>query len=291
MASTEAISSDRIEALTPAHAEAVFPLSVEAGWNQTVADWRFMLGAGQGFGLRDGLGRWVGSAIALPLGPALSWLCMVLVARDQRRRGVGTQLLHSASAAVRAGGALAGLDATQAGRAVYLRLGFSDLYSISRWRLDGGGTPAPAPAGCAIRHLPADRLPAVIAFDEPRSRMRRGHVLRYLFTSAPDLAYVAERDGRVVGYALGRPGRTATQIGPVVADDSEVALSLVTHGAASVEPGILLDGPDRHRELSAWLRARGAVRERGFVRMILGEGDPALADAGRLYALAGAELG
>jgi hypothetical protein len=29
----------------------------------------------------------------------------------------------------------------------------------------------------------------------------------------------------------------------------------------------------------------------GFVRMILGEGDPALADAGRLYALAGAELG
>lgn len=291
MASTEAVSGDLVEALTSAHAEAVFPLSVEAGWNQTVADWRFMLGAGQGFGLRDGLGRWAGSAIALPLGPALSWLCMVLVARDQRRRGIGTGLLRSAIAAVRARDAAAGLDATEAGRPVYRPLGFSDLYPISRWRLDRGGSPEPAPVGCAVRHLPADRLPAVIAFDEPRSRMGRGHVLRYLFASAPDLAYVAERDGCVVGYALGRPGRTATQIGPVVADNNEVALSLVTHGAAAAGPGILLDGPDRHRGLAAWLRARGAVRERGFVRMILGGGDPALADAGHLYALAGAELG
>ena len=32
------------------HAEAVWPLSIEAGWNQNVADWRFMLGAGRGFG-------------------------------------------------------------------------------------------------------------------------------------------------------------------------------------------------------------------------------------------------
>lgn len=290
MASTEAVSGDLVQALTPADAEAVLPLSVEAGWNQTVADWRFMLGAGQGFGLRDGFGRWVGSAIALPLGPALSWLCMVLVARDHRRRGIGTRLLRSAIAAGRARGAPAGLDATAAGRTVYLPLGFSDLYPISRWRFERGGTPAPAPAGCSVRRLSADRLPAVIAFDEPRSGMGRGHVLGYLFASAPELAYVAELDGGVVGYALMRPGRTATQIGPVVADESEVALSLVTHGAAAAETGVLLDGPDRHRGLAAWLRARGAVRERGFVRMILGE-DPALADASHLYALAGAELG
>ena len=47
MASTEALDVVPIDA---DHCEAVWPLSIEAGWNQNVADWRFMLGAGRGFG-------------------------------------------------------------------------------------------------------------------------------------------------------------------------------------------------------------------------------------------------
>jgi len=41
-----------IEAIDASQCEAVLPLSVEAGWNQNIADWRFMLGAGRGFGFR-----------------------------------------------------------------------------------------------------------------------------------------------------------------------------------------------------------------------------------------------
>lgn len=281
----------RVEVLTAADAEAVFPLSVEAGWNQTVADWRFMLGVGEGFGVRDSSGRWAGSAIALPLGPALSWLCMVLVARRRRRRGIGTRLLQTSIDAVRSRGAVAGLDATELGRPVYLPLGFRDLLPISRWRLDRVVAPEPASPGCMIRRLQARDLPAVIAFDEPRSAMRRGHVLRYLFASAPDLAFIAENDGRLVGYGLGRPGRVAAQIGPVVADDEEAALALIGHGMAATEPGVLLDVPDRHHGLAGWLGTQRATRERGFVRMILGDREAALAEAEPIFALAGAELG
>lgn len=291
MASIEAPSRDRVEALTPAAAEAACALSVEAGWNQTVADWRFMLGAGDGFGARDPSGRWAGSAIALPLGPELSWLCMVLVARDQRRRGLGTRLLRQAIDAVRVTSAIAGLDATEHGRPVYLPLGFRDLYPISRWRLERTARAEPAPAGYTIRSLATRDMPAVIAFDQPRSAMRREPILRYLFASAPHLAFVVESHGRMVGYGLGRPGRAATQIGPVVADDGEAARSLVDHGIAAGGSGVLLDVPDRHRDLDEWLKAQGAVRERGFVRMILGDGDTALAHPGAIYALAGAELG
>lgn len=35
-----------IEPIDPGEAEAVWPLSIEAGWNQNVADWRFMLEQG-----------------------------------------------------------------------------------------------------------------------------------------------------------------------------------------------------------------------------------------------------
>ena len=32
-------------------AEAVWPLSIEAGWNQIEADWRLMIGSGRAFGI------------------------------------------------------------------------------------------------------------------------------------------------------------------------------------------------------------------------------------------------
>jgi GNAT superfamily N-acetyltransferase len=176
---------------------------------------------------------------------------MVLVARDQRRRGLGTDLLRRAIEAVRARGAAAGLDATEFGRPVYLPLGFRDRFSVSRWR---GGTvtrPEHPPGGYRIRPVNAKDLEAIIAFDEPLSAMRRGEILRYLFASAPDLAFIAEHENRIAGYALGRPGRTAMQIGPIVADDDAVAVSLAGHGLATAGLGALLDVPDRHRALTA----------------------------------------
>src|SRR3954470_9019285 len=101
-----------IEAIAADQCEAVWPLSIEAGWNQNVADWRFMLGAGRGFGLRNADGRWEASSLVLPLGDELAWISMVLVTKARRRGGVGTRLLKRCIADVQASGAVAGLDAT-----------------------------------------------------------------------------------------------------------------------------------------------------------------------------------
>ena len=49
----QVLTSCRSRRSIAAESEAVWPLSIEAGWNQNVADWRFMLGAGRGFGLRN----------------------------------------------------------------------------------------------------------------------------------------------------------------------------------------------------------------------------------------------
>ncbi len=280
---------ERAEAwLTPADAEGALPLSVEAGWNQTLDDWRFMLSDGEGIGLRDGTGRWIATAIALPLAPDLAWLCMVLVAKDQRRRGIGTRLLGKCIDHVRARGAAAGLDATELGRPVYIPLGFRDLYTISRWRLPEAALRPDGEIG-TVRAARLSDMEAIAAFDEARSSMRRRVVLHHLFRSAPQQALMVESGGRLLGYALGRPGRTAVQVGPVVADDEEVALALV----ARARPGtaMLIDVPDRHRRLARWLENQGAVRERGFTRMVLGPVPPGLDDPSRLFALAGPELG
>src|SRR4029077_19628989 len=97
MASTEALEVVPIEA---DHCEAVWPLSVEAGWNQNLADWRFMLIAGRGFGCRAADGRWEASSLFLPLGDRLAWISMVLVTSTRRRGGIGSRLLKRCIAEV-----------------------------------------------------------------------------------------------------------------------------------------------------------------------------------------------
>ena len=118
--------------LGPADADALTPLVAEAGWNQTPADWRLILGAGRGVGAVDADGRVVGTAAGLSLG-GVTWVSMVLVSAAHRRLGIATRLTR---AVLDAAGGPAALDATNLGRPVYHRIGFRDLYPLTRWRLD-----------------------------------------------------------------------------------------------------------------------------------------------------------
>jgi GNAT superfamily N-acetyltransferase len=274
--------------LGPEHAEALVALSAEAGWNQTAADWRFMLEQGRGLGMADGAG-WIASALTLPLGRHLAWISMVLTTKAWRGKGIGTHLLRRCIDMVRASGAAAGLDATEFGRPVYLPLGFVDRFTLTRWRLDRAPAARAAPARVRLRRVAASEMPALAVYDAPRSAMERGAILAHLQARAPYLAFVAEAEGEIAGFALGRDGRLAHHIGPVVAESEEVALALAAQAMAAASPPFIMDVPDRHAGLRAWLAASGATAPRGFTRMTLGE-VPGLAEPARLFAVCGPEL-
>ena len=279
MASTET----GITPIDAAESEAVWPLSIEAGWNQNVADWRFMLGAGRGFGLRGADGKWEASSLVLPLGEKLAWISMVLVTKTRRRGGVGTGLLKRCIAEVQARGAVAGLDATEQGRSIYLPLGFRDLYKISRWHFDGAKH---TPSTAGVRPMTAADLPAVLAYDRELSGMVRSELLTHLAARQPAMGFVAESGG----FVFGREGRAAYSIGPVIADNEATGLALIARAASSVPGPFIIDVPDAHRQIQAWLEHQGAVSPRGYVRMTLGSA-PGLDDPSHVFALAGPELG
>jgi len=281
----------RIERLEPAHAEGVAPLSVEAGWNQVAADWRLMIEEGRAFGIRAPSGPWIATALVLPLGPAIAWISMVLVTRPARRRGLGTRLLQRCLAEVAQQGVAAGLDATELGRPVYLPLGFRDVYPLSRWRLDPGRRSATEPPpGIRVRPASPADLPPILALDSAHSGFARAAILSHLLPRAPSLAHVAVcGDGSLAGYVLGRDGHAALHAGPLVADDEDIALALLSRAVDDARQPVILDVPDRHANVRGWLTAHGAIAPRGFMRMLRGSFPP-LDDASRLFALAGPEL-
>ncbi len=291
MGNTEAgIEASPIE---PEQAEAVWPLSVEAGWNQNLTDWRFMLSTGRGYGCLNTDGTWRASSLVLPLGHKLAWISMVLVTKASRRGGLGTGLLKRCIEEVRAADAVAGLDATEQGRPIYLGLGFSDLYKISRWHLDSVKAAAAVapPAGIALRPVALSDLPRLATYDRPLSGMERPTILAHLAIRQPGLAWVAETaPGKLAGFVLGREGRFATSIGPVVADSEAIALALISKVATSTQPPFIVDVPDAHAAVRSWLEGQGAVSPRAYVRMTLGAAK-GLDDPSHVFALAGPELG
>jgi GNAT superfamily N-acetyltransferase len=298
MAASDAAAGDAADAgtppvlrLQPGDAEGVWPLSVEAGWNQIGSDWRLMISAGSAFGIQDAAGRWIASALALPLGPHVSWISMVLVTQPARRQGHGTRLLRQCIAAVEATGRAMGLDATELGRPVYLPLGFRDLYAISRWSVPhAAGMPIDVPEGIAIRSARPQDLERLADCDRRCSGLERRAILANLLARAPHLALVADRgDGSLAGYSLGRDGHRATHVGPVMAEEQAVGLALVSRALAGARGPAILDVPDRHGHIREWLQSQGASVPRSFMRMLRGFA-PAVEDGSRIMAIAGPEL-
>jgi predicted N-acetyltransferase YhbS len=270
------------------------PLSTEAGWNQTAADWRLMLNLGEGFGLWTPEGRLVATTIVLPFGGRFAWISMVLVTSDFQRRGLAARLLNHAISVLVERGLTPMLDATPAGARVYGPLGFVGLYRLQRLLAPAGSQPASVvvtpPEGVSIRKAAFADLGAIAAFDAPAFGADRTPILAHFLDRQPERAFVAERLGCIVGYVLARDGRTADHPGPLVADDQAMAIALADRALSGVEGAVYLDVLDRHETLRAWLTDRGFVPQRPFTRMAYRRDIPFDA-LERVTCIAGPELG
>jgi hypothetical protein len=250
-----------------------------------------MLSFGRGYGLSLEDGTLAASTLTLPYGGDIAWISMVLVHPQCRRRGYATRLLRRALADLALDKRLPVLDATPAGREVYRQVGFRDTWSFRRLALDRPWRGAAGPVGAVrVRALQASDWPDIAALDRSAFGADRDFLLRSFAARLPQAALVAERDGRLTGYLLGRDGREARQLGPLVARDASSAQALLAAALAAVVPPLYLDLVDRAADLHAWLAQGGFTMQRSFTRMVHGQaaapGDDAL-----VVCPAGPELG
>jgi len=277
-------------ALEDRHLAGCLTLSRSAKWNQNEADWRVMLAIGRGWGISLSNGTLAASTVVLPYGGKFAWISMVLVLPEQRRKGYATQLLKRAlreNASLRLTSIL---DATPAGHEVYVQEGFQDRWGFRRYALAAPSTGF-MPVS-EVRPLQPKDWAAVQALDLRAFGASRERLLRNLALRLPAAALVAEREGLLAGFVLGRDGREANQIGPLVALDEETALVLLNAALAGVRAPVYVDIVDGAPALQAWAQARGFTFQRPFTRMVHAAGAaPAPGEAALVFCPAGPELG
>jgi len=276
-----------VRPLRPDDIAAACALNAEAGWNQVAADWRYMLDAGDGLAVEAPDGALIATGMVLPYGGRFGWIAMILVTGAWQRRGIASEIMRRCIVRCREAGLVAGLDATEQGRPVYLPLGFRDVYPISRWQTEVVRVSGPV---AGVRPLRPDDVETLAAWDAAAFGADRRALLQHLTVRAGGLAHLADANGEIRGYVLARDGRRATQLGPLVAADRETAQALLAAALAHVAGAVFLDGVDVHDWLAAWLQERGFTRQRGYVRMLL-DGEAPLDDPARVFLIAGPELG
>lgn len=194
---------------------------------------------------------------------------MVLVDPAERRAGIGTQLLYEGFALL-ADVTCIRLDATEAGRRLYIQHGFLDEYAIARFAasIDAMRT---VPVSGRVRRMHEQDLSAVFIRDREIFGADREPVLRSLFARSPECAWVA-MGSDIQGYCFGRPGFLYQQLGPIVAQDESLARDLVLRCLAQKsDRNFGIDAPQHCASWLDWLKSMGFEEERSFIRMHRGE--------------------
>jgi hypothetical protein len=248
-----------------------------------------MLEHGDSFGVVTARDRLVatGLTVNFPDG-GFGWISMILVTSEYRRMRLATNVMHHCNAALRRRGLIAALDASPQGRQIYLPLGFADSRTMTRLR--GTVHPSARARQAPVRAVTMADLPAIAAYDAVAAGTQRRSLIAHLFARLPGGAFIAERDGAVRGYVLARDGRACAQVGPLVADDDGVAISLLQQACIGIGGPVCLDLGDQHPAAQRWLRDQGFLDVTTFVRMIQHRATP-FDDPARIYAVAGPELG
>jgi GNAT superfamily N-acetyltransferase len=258
-------------------------------WNQTEDDWKRILGLNpNGCFAAFCAGELIGTVTTITYGQDLAWVGMMLVAPQYRGRGVGKQLMREAlNYCQRSGIATVKLDATHAGRPLYESLGFVRESGVERWQGTGLSDAQRTPRSFCNDEL----CLALYKLDEQAFYTSRRELLSSLLQDScvePALR-TDDSTGSLLGYALARCGARASYVGPIVALERSLAITLLDSLLGRLAGKVFLDIRVGGADIVGALVDRGFAKQRDLTRMSLGRKTTAASNL--VFAIAGPELG
>lgn len=258
------------------------------GWNPGLADGACFLAADPGgFLIAELAGEPVGCVSAVRYGGAFGFLGFYIVRPGFRGQGHGLALWRAAMARLRP--AVVGLDGVVAQQANYRRSGFDLLHRNIRFGAASPHAPRRADAPAVLPTGEAD-LPAIAAFDRRFFPAPRAAFLRAWVSAPGHVARIVPGPDGLRGFAVLRPCREGSKIGPLFAEDPAVARALFADLLAAAPPGpVFLDLPEPNADALAMAHEAGMTPAFETARMYAGTA-PAL-PLHHVYGITSFELG
>jgi len=279
--------TDIIE-LDEGHIAEAQSLSNEANWNQVTSDWSMMIANGDGIGIQDKKGRIIATALSLPYSKQFGWISMVIVTELWRKKGLATLLLKSCIERLEARGLVPVLDATPAGQNVYRPLGFVPHFGFERWEHNAvESICSKRPSNDSVRSTSKSDLTKIVQKDLQIFGGKRDFVIENLLRRSSQFSAIAKSNG---GFVLGRDGNNATQIGPISANSSDLAIAMLDRSLAALSGPVFIDVCDHQKPFIERLIKLGFRRQRPFLRMAKRQTNY-FGETEKMFALAGPELG
>lgn len=228
-----------IRVMTQADLALALAWAAEEGWNPGLRDAVCFHGADpNGYFLAELDGEPVGSISAVRYAESFGFLGLYIVRPQFRGRGYGMALWRTAMAHF--GDRNVGLDGVVAQQANYRKSGFAFAYRSVRYEGRGGG--AARGGAIALAEIPFE---SVARYDSSIFPAPRETFLHCWIAQEGAVALAVPGGDGLRGYGVIRPSRSGFKIGPLFADDIEVAETLFS-GFSARAPGapLILDVPE-----------------------------------------------
>ena len=280
------MSSYSVRPMTRDELDFAVDLAAREGWNPGLHDADCFHRADPGgflVGLLDG--RPIACISAVSYGGAFGFVGFYIVLPEYRGQGYGLRIWQAAMA--RLAGHNVGLDGVLDQQANYRKSGFKLAYRNIRYE----GVASESHASAPLTPLGDLGLDALIDYDRAFFPSERRTFLE-AWRALPEsfgLAWLEE--GRPRGYGVIRRCRRGWKIGPLFADDADIATALYDSLVARVDAGapVYLDVPEVNPAALALAKRKGMRKVFETARMYTGEAPPLALS--RLYGVTTFELG
>ena len=231
-------------------------LAMSRAWPREERKWWLLFEIGRVYGLEDPSGALIGTVVRIPFGAGLASIGMMVVASGYERRGLGGRLMSHALD--QAGDAIVYLAATEFGRPLYTRLGFTATGTITRHEgyFKQAESRSTLRGGRSIRPAGPEDLDRIGRLDAAVTGADRSELITRLSSFAEQVSVLADGP-EILGYAAAWRNNDITVIGPVIAPDQLGAQALIAELAAPADGLVRLEVEGHRTEFAAWAKGCG----------------------------------
>jgi GNAT superfamily N-acetyltransferase len=277
-----------VRTMTRAELDLAVEWAAAEGWNPGLCDaTAFHAADPEGFLIACRDDAPLACVSAVRYGDGFGFLGFYIAHPSARGQGYGIQVWRAGMA--RLSGRNVGLDGVLAQQENYRKSGFTLAWRNVRF--EGSLPPLDAPPpGLELRDAASVPFDRIAAFDRRFFPAVRDAFLSLWMALPGHRARVALRGGEIAGFAVARPCRRGTKIGPLYADDPACALALLRALDTSALPRpVIVDVPEKNAAATKLVESLSFAPAFETARMYTGPVPPM--DLARLFGVTSFELG